>query len=157
MTECTRNSKILLICARIIYCEIFTLHFSNQYKFQVFWHPSWPISSQPNCNEEYCVSIVKIQVQLLKIRINKKKRRVLLHSILHFVYPGTPSGRLRPRKNKMFKNLFKLLEIIVETWLFLLNPALFYEKQELIYLENCQFHSGLLLELFKTANFFKKS
>ena len=31
------------------------------------------------------------------------------------------------------------------------------QKTELIYLENCQFHSGLLLELFKTANFFKKS
>ena len=30
-------------------------------------------------------------------------------------------------------------------------------KTELIYLENCQFHSSLLLELFKTANFFKKS
>ena len=33
----------------------------------------------------------------------------------------------------------------------------FMQKRELIYLENCQFHSDLLLELFKTANFFKKS
>ena len=29
------------------------------------------------------------------------------------------------------------------------------QKAELIYLENCIFHSGLLLELFKTANFWK--
>ena len=31
------------------------------------------------------------------------------------------------------------------------------QKTELVYLENCQFQSYLLLELFKTANFFKKS
>ena len=31
------------------------------------------------------------------------------------------------------------------------------QKTELVYLENCQFQSDLLLELFKTVNFFKKS
>ena len=36
------------------------------------------------------------------------------------------------------------------------NPALSLQKTELIFLENWQFHTGLLLELFKTANFFKK-
>ena len=32
------------------------------------------------------------------------------------------------------------------------NPALLYAKKRSKHLENCQFHSGLLLELFKTAN-----
>ena len=31
------------------------------------------------------------------------------------------------------------------------------QKTELIYLKNCQFHSGLLLELFKNGKFFQKS
>ena len=35
------------------------------------------------------------------------------------------------------------------------NPALFYaKKKEQVYPKNCQFHSGLLLELFKMADFF---
>ena len=29
------------------------------------------------------------------------------------------------------------------------------QKTELIYLKNCQFHSGLLLELFKNGKFFQ--
>ena len=33
----------------------------------------------------------------------------------------------------------------------------FMQKTELIYPKNCQFHSGLLLELFKMTDFFKKS
>ena len=37
------------------------------------------------------------------------------------------------------------------------NPALFMQKTELIYPKNCQIHSGLLLKLFKAADFLKKS
>ena len=35
------------------------------------------------------------------------------------------------------------------------NPALFMQKTEQICLENWQFHSGLLLELFKNGKFFQ--
>ena len=31
------------------------------------------------------------------------------------------------------------------------------QKTELTYLKNCQFHSGLLLELYKKGKFFQKS
>ena len=33
----------------------------------------------------------------------------------------------------------------------------FMQKTELIYRKNCQFHSDLLLELFKNGKFFQKS
>ena len=43
--------------------------------------------------------------------------------------------------------------------IFLLNCQkilhFFVQNTDLIYLENCQFHSGLLVKLFKTAIFFK--
>ena len=52
-------------------------------------------------------------------------------------------------KVQIFKNFFKILKIIVETWFFywIVNKILhfFMQKTELIYPKNCQFHSGLLL------------
>ena len=63
------------------------------------------------------------------------------------------------KKIQIFTNFFRGLKIMVETWFlyWIVQKILhfFLQKTELIYLENCQVHSDLLLELFKTANFSK--
>ena len=95
--------------------------------------------------------------------VEKERKQDLLCNLplcIEFcVFPLAAVWTFLSAKNIIFKKIYKILKLIIETWIFdcfVKKVCTFLcKKTELSYLSNCQFHSVLLLELFKTANFSK--
>ena len=95
--------------------------------------------------------------------VKKERKQDLLCNLplcIEFcVFPLAAVWTFLSAKNTIFKKIYKILKLIIETWIFdcfVKKVCTFLcKKTELSYLSNCQFHSVLLLELFKTANFSK--